>query len=206
MLFVDFEKKIANAKVPKQATEGAAGYDLVAATSTLLRHNMVEYDTGIAVAIPDGYVGLLFPRSSVSNTSWSLANSVGVIDSDYRGSIRLRFRTDVERISLPYKVGERIGQLVIVPCPIVNFCELESVDQTDRRVGGFGSTDTYEELWTSKNCSKQDLTTLTRNMLTLKKKSWASLGEAIPVLQTLMALSGASPVLVTAKPTLGLKA
>jgi dUTP pyrophosphatase len=140
MLFVDFEKKIANARVPERATDGAAGYDLIAVTGTLLQYNMVEYDTGIAVAIPDGYVGLLFPRSSVSKTNWSMANSVGVIDSDYRGSIRMRFRTGENRMSLPYKVGERIGQLVIVPCPTINFSEVESLSETDRGVGGFGHT------------------------------------------------------------------
>lgn len=138
-LFVDYRKMHPDAQVPKHMSDGACGADLVA-ISKESAYPFVEYDTGIAVAIPDGYVGLLFPRSSVSKTNWSMANSVGVIDSDYRGSIRMRFRTGENRMSLPYKVGERIGQLVIVPCPTINFSEVESLSETDRGVGGFGHT------------------------------------------------------------------
>lgn len=142
-LFVNFEKRIANARVPMRMSNGAAGYDLTAVTGTILETGLVEYDTGIAVAIPEGYVGLLAPRSSISNQpGWRLANSVGIIDSDYRGSIRVRFRADRAMPGLPYKVGDRIAQLVLIPCPTVVYNEVENLSETERDVGGFGSTDT----------------------------------------------------------------
>lgn len=141
-MIVQYKKLMANAREPLRMSENANGYDLTAMTGTLLENGLVEYDTGIAVAIPQGYVGLLFPRSSISKTGWRLANSVGVIDSDYRGSIRVRFRADKALPSLPYKIGERVAQLVILPAPEIEFEEADSLDQTDRGAGGFGSTDT----------------------------------------------------------------
>lgn len=145
-------KKLSDkAVLPRRMSEGAAGFDLVATDNgTFLASydSTVEYDTGIAVAIPDGYVGLLFPRSSISNSQWSLANSVGVIDSDYRGPIKLRFRyhgvkhgIEVTHDDVPYSVGDRIGQLVITPAPTVYFEEVDDLDDTTRAYGGFGSTD-----------------------------------------------------------------
>ena len=100
---------------------------------------MIKYDTGIAVEIPPGYVGLVFPRSSVCKTGLSLANSVGVIDSDYRGSISLVFYKGAELIEA-YSYGDRIGQLVIVPIPEVEFVEAEELSETERGAGGYGST------------------------------------------------------------------
>lgn len=89
-LKIKFKKLNSNAVIPKRGTTGAAGFDLTA-VSMYVKENTLKYDTGIAVEIPPGYVGLVFPRSSVCKTGLSLANSVGVIDSDYRGSISLCF-------------------------------------------------------------------------------------------------------------------
>jgi dUTP pyrophosphatase len=80
---------------------------------------MVTYDTGLSMEIPEGYVGLLFPRSSISKTILNLSNSVGVIDSGYRGPIMFKFRYLEE--GLVYDVGDRIGQILIIPYPTMTF-------------------------------------------------------------------------------------
>lgn len=134
-MIIKYETRHSAARVPFKATVGAAGFDLTAVTIEYC-YSYTEYDTGIAVAIPEGYVGLVFPRSSISKKyQMSLANSVGVIDSDYRGTIKLRFREPADG----YEVGDRIGQLVIVPIPQVTF-EEGYLDETNRGHGGFGST------------------------------------------------------------------
>ena len=103
----------------------------------------VEYHTGIAVEIPDGYVGLLFPRSSVSKTDLVLANCVGVVDSGYRGEIRFRYKfarkeyfANVRR----FQEGERVGQLVIMPYPSIELEQVDNLSDTERGDGGYGST------------------------------------------------------------------
>lgn len=137
-LKIKFKKLNQNAVIPKQGTAGAAGFDLTA-VSIEKNETMLKYDTGIAVEIPPGYVGLAFPRSSVCKTGLSLANSVGVIDSDYRGSISFVFYRPAVCI-VPYWPGDRIGQLVIVPIPEVEFVEAEELSETERGEGGYGST------------------------------------------------------------------
>lgn len=135
---IKFKKMNPNAVMPKQGTAGAAGFDLTA-VSLKTTETTLKYDTGIAVEIPPGYVGLLFPRSSVCKTGLSLANSVGVIDSDFRGSISLVFYKNMQCI-VPYLPGDRIGQLLIVPIPEVEFVEVEELSETERGAGGYGST------------------------------------------------------------------
>lgn len=137
-LKIKFKKMNPNAVMPKQGTIGAAGFDLTA-VSIEKNETMLKYDTGIAVEIPPGYVGLVFPRSSVCKTGLSLANSVGVIDSDFRGSISLVFYKNTQCI-VPYWPGDRIGQLVIVPIPEVEYVEVEELSETERGEGGYGST------------------------------------------------------------------
>jgi len=130
---IKIERRHSKAVIPKHETAGAAGLDLTAVTKEEELY-YTSYDTGIAVAIPEGYVGLVFPRSSISKLPGiSLANAVGVIDSDYRGTIQLRFRGN------RYEVGERVGQLVVMPYAQVEF-EEDYLDDTDRGQGGFGST------------------------------------------------------------------
>jgi len=127
-----------NSVLPSYAKRGDAGMDLTAVSlSKTIQY--YEYGTGLAVEIPYGYVGLIFPRSSISKTDHFLRNSVGVIDSGYRGEVKLR-------MSLPalgqkqYKVGEKIGQLMIIKLPWVDIEEAEELSETDRGDGGFGST------------------------------------------------------------------
>ena len=99
---------------------------------------MVTFGIGLAVEIPEGHVGLLFPRSSVYKSGLTLTNSVGVIDSGYRGEIMMKFQ--VSSISNMYKVGDRVGQLLIVPYPQVEFEEVDELSSTERGKGGYGST------------------------------------------------------------------
>ena len=127
------------AVIPCYAKAGDAGMDLVAISEEWNKDStMVTYDTGLSVEIPEGYVGLLFPRSSVSKTTLNLANSVGVIDSGYRGSLMLKFRYLEE--GDVYDVGDRVAQLVIMKLPFVEITEVAELSSSERGEGGFGST------------------------------------------------------------------
>ena len=142
MLNVKVKKTSDKAVLPIRGSEGAAGFDLTAATETFraeLSGPIFEYDTHLAFEIPKGHVGLVFPRSSITTkTSLTLGNSVGVIDSDYRGTIKFQFRTTPP--GKKYSVGDRIGQIIIIPIPAVTFEEVSELDDTKRGEGSFGST------------------------------------------------------------------
>ncbi len=143
-LQVKVKKLSDKAVLPVQADLGSAGMDLTATSEKLFIEgaiSYVEYGTSLSFEIPEGYVGLLFPRSSISsNTTLMLANSVGVIDSSYRGEVKLRFKSVVPMAAKKYKVGERVGQLVILPYPKVKLMEVEELNDSDRGQGGFGSS------------------------------------------------------------------
>lgn len=133
---------VANAKLPTRAHPNDAGLDLYAHSETKdPQGRFVEYDTGIAVAIPEGYVGLLCPRSSISNTSLMLRNSVGILDSGYQGPITFRFKRlpDCKGLHF-YNIGDRIGQLVIVPILLLDPVFVDELPKSDRGTGGYGST------------------------------------------------------------------
>lgn len=138
---IKIKKLVSHADIPEYTREGDAGLDLVAVD---VHHNRefdyVEYGTGIAIKIPEGFVGLLFPRSSISKTPHTLRNSVGVIDSNYTGEIKMRFSTQNNREDLEYCVGDRIGQLMVMPYPKVRFEEVENLEETNRGSNGFGSS------------------------------------------------------------------
>jgi len=140
---IKFKKLHPDAVAPKQGTPGSAGFDLTACRVEHLYadygHFMARYHSGIAVEIPNGYVGLIFPRSSVCKTSLRLTNAVGVIDSDYRGEITGVFDNDIPGENI-YHPGERFAQLVIVPIPEVEYVEVEELTPTERGAGGYGST------------------------------------------------------------------
>ena len=121
---------------------GAGGADLFI-KDIHINGNKATIHTGVRVEIPFGYVGLLFSRSSLATTGWILGNSVGVIDSDYRGEIivKLRYIGDADDYSAPFEIGDRIAQLVVVSCISPNLWEVGDVDfNTKRGSGGFGST------------------------------------------------------------------
>lgn len=143
-LTVKFRKLVPEAVTPQYVQDGDAGMDL---TSTSFRRTdtFMEYGTGIAVEIPHGHVGLLFPRSSITKApkGVSLKNSVGVIDSNYRGEILVRFEfpySNYHRAEMP-DIGDKIAQLIIIPYPKVHLEEVQELSDSNRGDGGFGSTD-----------------------------------------------------------------
>lgn len=140
-MFIRFKKLHPDAEMPIKASNGAAGFDLVCTGIDWDgQKRIVKYHTGIAVEIPEGYVGLLFPRSSISKTALRVANGTGVIDSDYRGEITLVCDITSHKLSDFYATHDRIGQLVIVPIPNVAWLEAEELSETERGTGGYGST------------------------------------------------------------------
>lgn len=142
-LLVKVKKLNDSAVMPSRADSGSAGWDLTACTERFFAEgpiNYVEYDSQLAFEIPPGHVGLVFPRSSItSNTTLMLGNAVAVIDSSYRGSVKLRFKS-VSQAGKKYKIGERIGQLIIVPYPEIVFDEVQELSDTSRNEGSFGSS------------------------------------------------------------------
>lgn len=146
VLQVRFAKLSPEATVPTYAKAGDAGLDLTAIAMNYVRSEQVdfyEYDFGLAVEIPEGYVGFIFPRSSITKTDLILANCVGVIDSGYRGRLTARFRKTTGSPHT-YQVGDRIAQLVILPYPEIKTMEVsyEELSTTERGTGGYGSTGT----------------------------------------------------------------
>lgn len=147
---VKIKKLKPNAVIPTYAKDGDAGMDLVATEVIKDTPEQITYGTGIAVEIPEGFVGLVFPRSSIRKTGLQLSNSVGVIDSGYRGEIQATFNKifgsegmyDETKVPTTefYKVGDRIAQIMIIPYPPIEFKEVEELSDSERGEGGFGST------------------------------------------------------------------
>ena len=136
-------KKISpDAVMPAFATEGAACFDLTCVAAENLGGGLYKMHTGLAFEIPKGYVGLLYPRSSIYKTGAVLANSVGVIDSDYRGEVCAMFAVaNTERwVAQPDFKGTRVAQMMIRKLDDIELVEAEELSATDRGVGGFGST------------------------------------------------------------------
>lgn len=136
---VKIKKLHPDAVIPKYAKDGDAGLDLTAVDSTYYSNeNIVVYNTGLSIEIPKGYVGLVFPRSSIANYGVRLTNCVGVIDSGYRGEILAKF--DYNGLMPEYYAGDRIAQLIIMPYPEIEFVEVDELSETERGIGGYGST------------------------------------------------------------------
>lgn len=129
-----------NAVIPQYAHNTDAGMDLTAISKTTDENGCVVYGTGLAFEIPEGYVGLLFPRSSNAKKALLLTNSVGVVDSGYRGEVMMKFRKSYPFEMPIYEVGERIGQIIIMPYPKVTFIEADELSSSERGAGGYGST------------------------------------------------------------------
>ena len=142
-MIVKIKKIHPNAVIPSYAKSGDAGLDLVATTIIGETLGSITYGLGIALEIPEGFVGLVFPRSSIRKTNLQLSNSVGVIDSGYRGELQATFNKiqgidNVEREN--YKVGDRVCQIMIIPHPTIELNEVNELSNTERGEGGFGST------------------------------------------------------------------
>ena len=151
---VNVKKLDSNAVIPTYAKHGDAGMDLTATSKWYDESGNVCYGTQLAFEIPSGFAGFLFPRSSNTKKDLILGNSVGVIDSGYRGEVVLKFKAidtkylEDGRLTYTkkdfmdsYNIGDRIGQIVIMPVPQIEFNVVDELSTTDRGVGGFGSTD-----------------------------------------------------------------
>jgi dUTP pyrophosphatase len=139
-VMVKVKKLDPNAVIPSYSKVGDAGMDL---TITNIKENTsfsITYGFGIAMEIPKGHVGLVFPRSSVRNQELILSNCVGVIDSGYRGELQATFKKTQGLDSISYNVGERGAQIIILPYPTVFMTEVPELSETERGTGGFGST------------------------------------------------------------------
>ena len=134
---VRIKKLSENAVIPTYAKDGDAGMDVVATRIINERLDSITYGTDIALEIPEGFVGLIFPRSSIRKTDLILSNSVGVIDSGYRGEIQATFKRSGV---YAYAVGDRGAQIMIIPHPPIEFEEADELSDTERGEGGFGST------------------------------------------------------------------
>jgi dUTP pyrophosphatase len=130
------------AQIPTYAKDGDAGMDLVATSIISNTSTQITYGIGLALEIPKGFVGLIFPRSSVRKTRLMLSNCVGVVDSGYRGELQATFnKINNDSVSEnDYKVGDRIAQIMIIPHPSIEFEEADELSDTERGEGGFGST------------------------------------------------------------------
>lgn len=156
---VKIKKTHPDAVIPRYAKVGDAGLDLTATSMYYDEYGNICYGTGLAFEIPEGYVGLIFPRSSICKEQLLLSNAVGVIDSGYRGEVSFKFKpsialdknqcvktvdkilwaTAVKQNNI-YQVGDRIGQMIIMPYPSVEFEEVEELSETERGEGGYGSS------------------------------------------------------------------
>lgn len=143
---VKIKKLNENAVIPAYATDGSAGMDITATSKWYDNDGNAVYGCGLAFEIPKGYVGLLFPRSSNAKKDLLLSNSVGCLDSDFRGEVLFKFKRVKKRPlswfkkSKEYEVGDRIGQIVIVKHPTIEFVESEELSETKRGAGGYGHT------------------------------------------------------------------
>ena len=142
-MVVNIKKLDKRAVIPTYGTEYSAGADLYAVcdSDVLIKSGeTVLIHTGLAVAIPEGYAGLIYARSGLaSKKGLAPANKVGVIDSDYRGEVMVALHNH-GLIDQTVTHGERIAQLVVTPFLKAEYCIAEDLDETKRGAGGFGST------------------------------------------------------------------
>lgn len=142
-MIIKYKKLTDTATVPTRGSVEAAGYDLYADGNDIVvvePHETRMIGTGIAMEIPEGYFGAIYPRSGIATgRGLRLANCVGVIDSDYRGEIGIPIHNDTNEKEPVYS-GERIAQIIIQKYEPVVFEEVKELSDTERGEGGFGST------------------------------------------------------------------
>lgn len=137
---VKFKKLHPDAKYPRKAHTTDVGFDLSALTVKWDNETHIQtIGTGLAIEIPKNFVGLIFPRSSIYKTQCVLSNSVGLIDHGYSGEIVFKFYSGGDEKSL-YSIGDRIGQLLIIPYPQIELEEVNELNESERGTGGYGST------------------------------------------------------------------
>lgn len=138
-MIVNIKRLHRDSVIPRYAKDGDAGLDLTATSVWVDDDGNVCYGTGLAFEIPRGYVGLLFPRSSNAKKDLILSNSVGVLDSGFRGEVTFKFKPQKQGGKM-YEVGDRIGQIIIMPYPEIIFQEVDELSETERGAGGYGSS------------------------------------------------------------------
>ena len=141
MLQVKFKKLHADAKLPIKGSLDAACYDGYAHSSERNYDGVVTYKLGFATEIPEGWKAVVTPRSNLTKHKWAMLNSPGIIDSDYRGEWMVKL-TSLDGLfkAAPYAVGDRIAQVYFERVEPVQFVEVDSLDESSRGEGGFGST------------------------------------------------------------------
>jgi dUTP pyrophosphatase len=141
-LIVSFQRLTEAARAPARANEHDAGWDLRAAEAvTIGPGERASVGTGIALAIPEGHAGLVLPRSGLAaRHGIALVNAPGLIDAGYRGEVRVLLLNTDRAEPFAIAAGDRIAQLVITELPEVEFAEADSLTETARGTGGFGST------------------------------------------------------------------
>ena len=153
---VKIKKLHPDAVIPEYAKSGDAGLDLTAISASVDEHGNAVYGTGLAIEMPEGYAGFLFPRSSISKYDLTLANSVGVIDAGYRGEIIVKMKHAVKvkassikstfvascmaDYSYAYRAGDRVAQLIIMPVPKIELVGADDLSDSERGDVGFGSS------------------------------------------------------------------
>lgn len=143
---IDIKKIDEKAKIPTRGSADAAGYDLYAHLDidelAIPPHTTSKIGTGICVSIPIGYFGAICARSGLATKKGLRpANCLGVVDADYAGEIIVALHNDSNEYQT-IENGERIAQLVVIPFLPVNFNEVDTLNETERGEGGFGSTGT----------------------------------------------------------------
>lgn len=142
-MLVKIKKLKETAIIPTRGSSSSAGYDLYACLeSSVVIHpgQTIKIPTGLAMELPEGYVGLIYARSGLATKKGlAPANKVGVCDSDYRGEYIVPLHNHGEE-AVEVSTNERIAQLIITPFVVADFMETDSLSETQRDVGGFGST------------------------------------------------------------------
>jgi dUTP pyrophosphatase len=141
MIELKVKKLDGKAILPKYATDGAGCFDIHSTTAGFVSENQtMVFSTGLSFEIPDGFVMLVFSRSGHGfKNNVRLSNCVGVIDSDYRGELKVKLTSDTDG-SIVVERGDRIAQAMIIPFPKVNLVVVDELSKTDRGAGGMGST------------------------------------------------------------------
>lgn len=141
MMKVKIKKLNEKAIIPSYSRSGDAGLDLTATSVSFDNKGGFSYGTGLAIEIPKNFAGLILPRSSLSKYDLVLSNHVGLIDSNYRGELILKFKSTKAFPNI-YTIGDRIGQLVIIHYNLIYLQEVQELSETERGDKGFGSSGT----------------------------------------------------------------
>lgn len=148
MTEVQIEIKALNeaAKIPSYAYSGDAGMDLRASESlTLQPFERALVPTGLAIALPEGYAGFVLPRSGLAiKHGITVVNTPGLIDSNYRGELKVILQNTDPHEPFTIHVSDRIAQLVVMPVPHMSFTPVDVLSNTERGEGGFGSSGVSE--------------------------------------------------------------